>query len=83
MSGGTAGQFQYGNLNSPVTLAAGTTYWVTSQESAGGDTWYDWDTEVSTTGVAVDNAALWAQSSGGWGTYAGAKQTYVPVDFRY
>ncbi|MCX6922949.1 MAG: aryl-sulfate sulfotransferase, partial [Verrucomicrobia bacterium] len=36
MSGGTEGQFQYGSLSSPVTLAGGTTYWVLSQETAAG-----------------------------------------------
>jgi uncharacterized repeat protein (TIGR02543 family) len=81
MSGGTAGQFKYGSLGSPVTLAAGTAYWVLSQETAGGDRWYDWDTKVTTTGVAADNAVAWGTGLGAWNTYAVANQAFVPVDF--
>src|SRR5262249_19721089 len=65
MSGGTAGQFQYGSLSTAVTLAAGTTYWVVSQETAGGDSWYDWNTHVTTSAVAVNNAVIWGSGPGG------------------
>ncbi|MCX6927264.1 MAG: PA14 domain-containing protein, partial [Verrucomicrobia bacterium] len=81
MSGGTVGQFQYGSLSSPVTLAAGTVYWVLSQETAGGDSWYDWDTQVTTTGVGVDNAVVWGTGPGAWNTIAVTNQAFVPVDF--
>ena len=40
-SGAATGQFQYAALVSPVTLAPHTSYFVLSQESAGGDAWYD------------------------------------------
>jgi hypothetical protein len=83
MGGGTAGEFQYGSLSSPVTLAVGRTYWVLSQESAGGDSWYDWDTKLTTTGVAVDNALAWGTGVGAWNTYAVTNQAFGPVDFVY
>ena len=40
MAGCTAGQFVYANLPTGITLQAGTSYYVASQEVAGGDTWY-------------------------------------------
>ena len=83
MSGGTVGQFRYGALSSAVTLAAGATYWVLSQETAGGDSWYDWNTKVTTTGVATDNAVAWGTGPGAWNTFAVANQSFVPVDFKY
>ncbi len=83
MSGGAVGRFWYGSLSSPVTLAAGTTYWVLSQETAGGDNWYGWDTKVSTTGVAADNAVAWGTGPGAWYTYKVANQAFVPVDLKY
>ncbi|MEO6567317.1 MAG: Calx-beta domain-containing protein, partial [Opitutaceae bacterium] len=44
MGGGTLGQFSYGTLASPVTLSAGATYWLVSQEVDGGDSWYNYFT---------------------------------------
>jgi hypothetical protein len=83
MSGGTAGQFKYGSLGSPVMLAAGTAYWVLSQETAGGDRWYDWDPKVTTTGVAADNAVAWGTGPGAWNAFTVANQAFVPVSFIY
>lgn len=39
--GATPNQFQYAPLTSGVTLAAGAIYYVLSEETAGGDQWYD------------------------------------------
>ena len=39
--GAPVGQFQYTPLTSAVTLAAHTSYYLVSQETAGGDYWYD------------------------------------------
>jgi len=83
MSGGTVGQFQYGSLSQPVTLAAGTAYYVVSQETASGDNWYDSDTVLTTTGVAVDSAVVWGMDSGSWARFAEANHCYVPVNFNY
>ena len=82
-SGEAAGQFLYGTLSTPVTLAAGATYYVVSQETPGGDTWYNWDTEVTTAGVAEDNAVVWGTGPSEWNTYAAVNHAFVPVDFKY
>src|SRR5262249_8190657 len=51
-SAGTASTFQYGTLLTPVTLLANTSYYIVSQEFAGGDQWHDADGTVITTSVA-------------------------------
>ena len=53
MIGGTPGTFMYNNLPSLVNLSPNTTYYLLSQETSGGDQWYDWDTTVQTAGVAT------------------------------
>ena len=78
------GQFHYANLASPVVLAAGAAYYLVSQETAGGDTWYDYcDTAVTTTAVANASGCVNGTGSGVWYSGGSASQTYVPVDFRY
>jgi hypothetical protein len=52
MSGGTPGQFIYGDLTSPTTLSANTTYYIVSQEITGDDYWYSNDNVAQTTAVA-------------------------------
>jgi hypothetical protein len=81
IAGGTTGQFQYAALATPVTLQINTTYYLVSQETIGGDQWYD-QSSVTSTGVAVINGPVYG--SGSWvsiGTLPG--ETYGPVDFRY
>jgi hypothetical protein len=82
MSGGTAGQFKYAPLSSAVVLAAGATYYVVSQETAGGDLWHDYSTTVTTTTVATELSVVYG-SGGGWGSFGAAGQTFGPVDFKY
>jgi hypothetical protein len=82
LNGGVAGSFRYASLATPVTLAAGATYYLLSQESAGGDAWYDYNTQLTTTNVAT--AASAAHGSGGsWHTYGTTNQSYAPVNFIY
>ena len=80
---GSAGQFVYANLLSPIVLNANTTYYVLSQETSGGDQWYDFNTTATTGWVASLNGAVW----GGGAPYAfvagTAGRMYVPVDFKY
>jgi M6 family metalloprotease-like protein len=83
MSGGTVGQFKYANLSSGIVLAAGATYYLVSQETAGGDTWYDCDTTVNTTTVATEASAIYGSGSGVWSPVGGSGNSYVPVDFKY
>jgi uncharacterized repeat protein (TIGR01451 family) len=83
MSGGTAGQFKYVPLSSPVVLAAGATYYVASQETAGGDFWHNYDTTVTTTSVATQLSAVYGPGVGAWTPYGSAGRMFVPVDFKY
>jgi hypothetical protein len=82
LAGGTAGQFSYAALGSPVTLAANTAYYLVSAETSGGDPWYDLDTTITSTSVGSNNGPVYG--SGSWtviGSLAG--QAYVPVNFKY
>ncbi|MGA2402328.1 MAG: choice-of-anchor R domain-containing protein, partial [Syntrophobacteraceae bacterium] len=84
MLGGTVGQFQYANLSTPVTLAANTAYYVVSQESVGGDTWYDWNTIVTTSTAATGVYAVYGSGAGLWheNGVVSANHAYVLVDFK-
>jgi hypothetical protein len=83
MSGGTAGSFVYANLPSTVTLNANTTYYILSQETSGGDQWYDINTTVATTAVASEIGAVWSPDGVTYNPIGSAGQAYVPVDFLY
>jgi hypothetical protein len=61
-SGQPAGAFAYTALGAPVTLSANTTYYLLSQEFAGGDTWYDYNTATITTAAASDTGVVWAMN---------------------
>jgi len=82
MAGGTAGEFRYAVLSDPVTLEAGTSYYLVSKEFYAGDYWYDWNTRVTTTPVATVDSAVYG-NAGTWYTPSGTGRAYVPVDFRY
>src|SRR6202142_1197580 len=82
MAGGTAGAFVYGALGTSVTLNANTTYYVISQETSGGDQWYDWDTTVQTRSDATLAGAVWGGASP-YNPVVAAGHMYVPVDFKY
>ncbi len=81
MTGGTAGQFQYVLLASPVTLLANTAYYLVSQEAIGGDTWYEYDT-VSSTSVATVNSSVYLIGTT-WYPIGAANTSYVPPNFQY
>ena len=80
MAGCTAGQFVYANLPTGITLQAGTSYYVASQEVAGGDTWYSNGGVSVTSAATVPNAAY---LGGIWYTAPGANTSYVPPNFKY
>ena len=83
MAAGTASNgFKYLALAAPVTLAANTAYYVVSQETSGGDQWYDFNTVLTTTSVAVVNNAI-QRPNNSWIAAGGANNSYVPVDFKY
>jgi YVTN family beta-propeller protein len=83
MAGGTTGSFVYANLPSTVTLNANTTYYILSQETSGGDQWYDINTTVTTSAVASEIGAVWSQNGTTYNPIGSAGQAYVPVDFLY
>jgi hypothetical protein len=76
---GTAGQFSYAPLASPVTLAANTSYYLVSQEVSGGDQWYDWGPVTSTIAAAV-NAAVYYWPGTGFYQQSVSSSSYVPVN---
>lgn len=79
-AGTTPGAFAYGRLSSPVTLAANTAYYLVSQETSGGDQWYDYASTVTSTGlVASINSGVWWNGTS-WNLVGGTNHTYVPVD---
>jgi hypothetical protein len=56
MSTGTPSNgFKYVTLAAPITLAANTAYYLVSQETSGGDQWYDSNTVLTTTTLATVN----------------------------
>ena len=84
MTGGTAGQFKYLNLASPVTLAANTAYYVASQEVKNGDSWYDSNTTVTSTTAATVNGRVTSSNGTTWSTTGAVPgNVYVPVDLKY
>jgi hypothetical protein len=53
-SDGVHNQIKYMDLTSPVTLSANTDYYLGSLERSGGDSWYSYNTAVTTTRAPVD-----------------------------
>jgi hypothetical protein len=80
MSGCATGQFVYSDLASPITLEAGASYYLVSQETAGGDRWYDLG-DVATTSVAAVNQAVYGTGTG-WFPLGSAGTSYVPPNFK-
>jgi hypothetical protein len=83
-SGGLGGLFKYGDLNPPVTLAAGAAFYVLSEEFQGGDRFYEQDTTVATRAEARIDSAMESDPQGVAYVPAGLiGHTYGPVDFQY
>jgi hypothetical protein len=78
-SGATTGAYLYGTLGTPVTLHSGHQYYMTSQETNGGDQFYDLGTVTPTAGTATLNSG--AFNNGSWGTLGTSNQSYGPVNF--
>ncbi len=83
LAGRPTGQFAYANLPVPVTLAAGRSYYLLTEEASAGDAFYDFDGMVLTpsSAAAVTNAVYWNgvgyHNTGIWGT------AYGPLDLKY
>ena len=82
-AGGTVGSFVYANLSSPIGLNAGSTYYILTQETSGGDKWDDYNnTVVQTTSDATAKSAVYS-SGASYFVIGSTGQTYGPVDFQY
>jgi hypothetical protein len=84
-SGAAPDAFAYTALSSPVTLKANTAYYAVSQETSGGDRWYDFATSLVTTSAgAVSNFVYsGAANPASWTVGGGASQGFIPVSFLY
>lgn len=83
LSGLTAGQFGYAPLTNPIIIEANAVVYLVSQEFTGGDTWFDSNAAVFTTGMAnVMGAASAPAGSRSFTVVGGTNQTYGPVDVK-
>ena len=84
-AGAPAGTFRTTALAAPVTLRAGATYYLVSLETAGGDTWYDYDTHIVTSSGAADAGAVYALAGtpGNWVAGGSPGNGYGPATFIY
>jgi hypothetical protein len=83
MGGANSGSFLYANLANPVTLSANTTYYIVSQETQGGDQWYDINTTIQTTNVASETTGIWSSNGTSYNAYGSPDESYGPVNFLY
>jgi hypothetical protein len=82
-SGLTPGQFNYTNLASPVTLTDGVRYGIATQESNGGDQWYDASSgTLAVMSVGTYGQAMYGATIGTLGTLS-FNRPYGPVDLKY
>jgi hypothetical protein len=82
-TGSGSGGFLYANLGSPVTLQANTTYYIVSQETQGGDQWYDINTSIQTSGVALETSGIWSPDGANYSAAGTTNTEYGPLDFQY
>ena len=80
MAGCTPRQFVYANLPNNIQLAAGSVYYLVSQEAAGGDTWYD-AAGVTVNGAAVNGSVYFY--SGVWVPNSDGAKSYVPPNLKF
>jgi hypothetical protein len=81
MAGCTPGQFAYQNLPNPITLPAGTSYYLASQETSGGDRWYEFAPITATAAGVINNSVY--LSGAIWSPVAGVNNSYGPPNFKY
>ncbi len=81
MAGCTGGQFVYADLASPLTLTAGTSYFLVSQEFASGDRFYEHGAIATKSDASVINSVFFNGLN--WILVDSANTSYVPPDMRY
>ena len=80
--GATVGSYVYGSIT-PITLTAGVAYWIYSDETNGGDTWYDVSgTSLQTTNIATVQSGAY-EFNGANNNTGGAGSGYVVPNFKY
>jgi hypothetical protein len=82
LAGETPGYFAYASLAAPVKLNANTSYLLVSSETYGGDTWYDWNSQVkpnSPVARSFDKLVYW-YSGGGWTMSPASNLSFGPLD---
>jgi len=81
-NGAPAG-FKYVSLPAPITLAANTDYYLVSNETSGGDQWYEGNTALSfDPDVATTRTAFTGNNGANW-THYNYNCSYGPVSFTY
>lgn len=84
IAGTDPSSFTYTTLGTPVTLAAGTTYYLVSHEVDGGDQWYDHPgCQPTLSTVATLNGPGWSYDNPTHYCTADVGESYVPVSLKY
>jgi hypothetical protein len=85
VNGAPAGTYVYASLATRMTLTANTTYYLLSQETMGGDRWYNYDTTVVTTSAGTDIGVVYAtnDSPNAFVAGGGPGQAYGPPNLIY
>jgi hypothetical protein len=82
-NGASVGAFVYASFASAVTLLAGHSYYMVSQEMSGLDQWYNqYDTTVTTTSAATVNTGTFLLNNV-WNLGGHTGNEYVPMDLQY
>ena len=81
MNGCTLGQFAYTALPAPLTLAANSSWYFVSWETAGGDLWYDMVPLVTAGSTRVNGAVYWDGQN--YVTVDLPSYSFVPISFRF
>ncbi len=80
MAGCSPGQYTYQTLATAVTLAANTAYYLVSQETSGGDQWYDYSPVTPSAAATISGPVYFA---GSYFVVAAPGYSYVPVNLLY
>jgi hypothetical protein len=89
MNSPIVGDFSYGKLVPAdpniqhLKLSVNQSYYIVSQEFAGGDRLYEQNTTVTTTTVASVEQAIYSDSPGAFTTAGAAGGTYGPLSFQF
>ncbi len=83
LTDGQSGAFIYETLASPVTLNPNTSYYIVSQETQGGDLWYNYTFSVNTTNAVTDTAGVSSSDGTTYTQQGGTNNMYGAMSFIY